>query len=70
MDWKVTQTWSVAVFSDAGNVGNANIFKDLPWSVGTGVRWYSPLGPIRVDVAFPQEGNDSWRLHISMGPDL
>lgn len=70
MDWKVTQTWSVAVFSDAGNVGNDNLLKDLPWSVGTGVRWYSPLGPIRVDVAFPQEGDDTWRLHISMGPDL
>jgi len=38
--------------------------------VGFGARWYSPIGPIRVDLAFPQTGDNLFRLHISMGPDL
>ena len=39
--------------------------------VGVGVRWYSPVGPIRVDVAHPLDDPDrDFRLHIVLGPDL
>jgi len=69
-DWRVFGNWSGAVFLDAGNVGEDDLLKDLPWSVGFGVRWYSPVGPIRLDLAFPQKGNDDFRVHVSMGPDL
>lgn len=70
VDWRLTESWSAAVFADAGDVGDDTLLEDLPWSVGLGIRWYSPLGPIRVDVAFPQEQKSGFRLHISMGPDL
>jgi len=70
IDHRLTDHWSVALFTDAGNVGKDNLQRDLPWSVGAGIRWYSPIGPIRLDFAFPQQGNDSFRIHISMGPDL
>jgi translocation and assembly module TamA len=69
-DWRVRERWSAALFTDAGNVGEQNILSNLPWSVGFGVRWYSPVGPIRLDLAFPQEGDNGFRIHISMGPDL
>ena len=69
-DWRVWDVWSLAVFADAGNVGKEDLFKDLPWSIGAGIRWYSPVGPIRLDLAFPQKGGNNFRLHISMGPDL
>jgi translocation and assembly module TamA len=35
------------------------------------VRWYSPLGPIRIDVAHPlDDPNTDYRFHITLGPDL
>lgn len=68
-DYRVYGGWSVAAFIDTGNS-----FRDfgnmaLKESAGLGVRWLSPIGPIRLDVA---KGLDSggFRLHITMGPDL
>jgi translocation and assembly module TamA len=69
-DWRIRERWSGAVFVDAGNVGEGDLTRDLPWSLGFGARWYSPMGPIRVDLAFPQQGGNDFRLHVSMGPDL
>lgn len=69
-DWRIFGRWSGAVFMDAGNVGESDLLKDVPWSLGAGVRWYSPVGPVRLDLAFPQNGSSDFRVHISMGPDL
>jgi translocation and assembly module TamA len=69
-DYLVHSNWRVAVFSDAGNAfNNTNDFK-FKRSAGLGVRWLSPVGPIRIDIAHPFDGVDSFRLHITMGPDL
>lgn len=67
---KVAERWRTAVFTDTGRAFNQ---QDENWhkSVGAGVRWLSPVGQIRVDLAFPI--NDSvkgWRLHIFIGPPL
>lgn len=43
------------VFFDAGNVfgkDDSYSFKDIPRSAGAGVRWYSPLGPIRIEYGY------------------
>lgn len=43
------------VFFDAGNVfaeDQQYTFSDIPRSAGVGVRWYSPIGPIRVEYGF------------------
>jgi translocation and assembly module TamA len=44
----------------------------LKAGVGGGIRWFSPLGPIRLDVAVPldRDAPDSFRIHITLGPDL
>lgn len=69
VDWLFKPNWSAALFVDAG-VADRGSVGPVDWSVGIGSRWYSPLGPIRVDVALPQTGDDTFRLHISLGPDL
>ncbi len=58
-----------AVFVDAGNA--ASRWQDYRPVVGygAGVRWRSPVGPLRVDVARAQE-TGKWRLHFSVGITL
>ena len=70
-DQRVFDNWSVAAFVDTGNAFDS--FKDLSLKtgVGAGIRWYSPLGPIRLDVGVPlDDAPDSFRIHITLGPDL
>jgi translocation and assembly module TamA len=69
IDFSVRPGWLGAVFYDTGNsfadFGNMQ----LKHSLGIGARWLSPIGPIRVDVA-RSISDRSFRLHITMGPDL
>lgn len=38
------------LFFDAGNAYNSNILPtELRYSVGAGIRWYSPMGPLRLE---------------------
>jgi translocation and assembly module TamA len=71
-DARVFNNWSAAVFVDSGNAFNSFSAMSLKTSVGAGIRWYSPLGPVRFDVAVPldRDAPDSYRIHISLGPDL
>lgn len=69
-DFLVRNNWRVAVFADSGNAFNRNSDFDWQTSAGIGLRWLSPIGPVRVDLAHPLDGDESFRLHITMGPDL
>jgi len=70
-DQQVFGNWSVAAFVDVGNAFNSFSSTSLKTGVGAGVRWYSPLGPIRFDVGVPTgDAPDSFRIHITLGPDL
>jgi translocation and assembly module TamA len=55
-----------ALFVDAGNAANG--FDEIEPFVGAGagLRWRSPVGPLRLDLAWGQEVRD-WRLHFSVG---
>lgn len=66
------ENWAAAVFVDAGNAFNDASSVDLQVGAGAGVRWFSPVGPIRFDIAFPfsTDAPDDFRLHISLSPDL
>jgi len=67
---EVKPKWSVAVFADYGNAFTEHEF-DGRTGAGLGARWRSPLGPVRIDVAWPVHDRDNGaRLHISLGPDL
>ena len=43
--------WRAAVFSDVGNAYDKDFSNPTEYGVGVGVRWASPIGPIRIDVA-------------------
>ena len=62
--------WSAAIFFDDGNA--MNTFRDpLKQGAGIGMRWRTPIGQIRVDVAeaLSVPGHPK-RFHITIGPDL
>ncbi|OEY68032.1 hypothetical protein BG841_11705 [Marinobacter sp. X15-166B] len=63
--------WRVAAFYDAGNAIN-NLNDPLASGAGVGVRWISPVGPLRLDIAkgLNPDFGGGWRLHFSMGPEL
>lgn len=67
-DYTFRQNWRAALFYDNGNAFNEFNDIDIKQSVGFGLRWLSPIGPLRVDFAFPTD--DGFRFHITMGPDL
>lgn len=66
----VIDKWSVAAFYDVGNAFD-NFSDPLKQGAGLGVRWQSPVGLVRVDVATAlSEDNYPIRLHVTVGPDL
>jgi translocation and assembly module TamA len=72
IDYVFRPDWSAALFVDTGNAFNTDQI-DLKVGAGFGIRWQSPIGPIRVDLGFPvdePDADDTWRLHFSLGPDL
>jgi len=70
-NYRFRDRWSTALFVDGGRAFN-NF--DEPYSVGAGVgiRWQSPVGPFRLDIAMPISDTDERdvRFHLSLGPDL
>jgi translocation and assembly module TamA len=55
-----------ALFIDAGRAGNNFGALKPAIGYGAGVRWRSPVGPLRMDVAWGQELR-KFRLHFSVG---
>ncbi|NWB94028.1 autotransporter assembly complex protein TamA [Pseudomonas agarici] len=68
--YSVADKWRVATFVDQGNSFNSLDFPSLKTGVGIGVRWVSPVGPIRLDLAHALDDPGGIRLHFSMGPEL
>jgi len=41
------------IFYDAGNTWNGNYYlDDLRMTCGAGIRWYSPIGPLRLEYGY------------------
>jgi len=72
IDHQIATNWSLAAFIDSGNAYDRLADFDSATGIGAGIRWYSLLGPIRVDVAVPLDNSapDDYRVHITLGPDL
>ncbi|AIR90944.1 autotransporter assembly complex protein TamA [Pseudomonas cremoricolorata] len=68
--YSLTEKWRVATFIDQGNAFNTPDFSNLKTGVGFGVRWVSPIGPLRLDLAKALDDDGGIRLHFSMGPEL
>jgi translocation and assembly module TamA len=69
---EVVDNWALAVFIDSGNAYDEFRNFETATGIGFGIRWFSPLGPVRFDLAFPQASDapDNYRIHITLGPDL
>ena len=64
--------FGVVPFIDAGIVSEElfSEFSTLRWGGGLGLRYFSPVGPIRVDVAVPvnrRDEDDAFQLYLSIG---
>ncbi|WP_006786805.1 autotransporter assembly complex protein TamA [Thiorhodospira sibirica] len=69
-EYPLVKDFSAAVFVDGGNAFERLDEFDARYGVGAGIRWRSPIGPIRIDIAHPTDSTDHFRLHLSMGADL
>jgi translocation and assembly module TamA len=70
---KITDTIGVVTFFEGGSVFDTrypDLSEGLFWGTGAGVRYYTPIGPLRFDVAFPLErrnSDDFFQFYISLG---
>lgn len=70
---KITDTIGIANFIEGGNVYDRSIpdfGKKLFWGTGIGLRYYSPIGPVRFDIATPLNRRSSdgiVQVYISLG---
>ncbi|MBV8742650.1 MAG: BamA/TamA family outer membrane protein, partial [Sinobacteraceae bacterium] len=75
---RIGTNFGTAVFLDGGQVSrNLNVLNStIRFGTGAGVRYYTPIGPIRLDFAVPlnkrpsrpgQVGDDSFEVYIGLG---
>ncbi|GAB4266594.1 MAG: autotransporter assembly complex family protein [Methylomicrobium sp.] len=66
----IDDAWGVAAFVDAGNAYN-DFDIDVKIGAGVGLRWISPVGPLRIDFAVPfHESGSSFQIHFAAGTQL
>lgn len=72
--FRINREYGVAIFGDGGGAfsgRNPSDREDYFWGAGAGLRYFTPIGPIRADVAVPlerREGVDSlFQIYISLG---
>lgn len=69
---KATDTIGVVAFADAGAVGPRATpdFSDMRFGAGLGLRYYTALGPLRLDAAIPlnrRPGDSSFAVYAGIG---
>jgi translocation and assembly module TamA len=68
--WRFLEKWGIAAFYDTGNAMES-FSGSLERGAGVGLRWVSPIGPIRADAAWAlSEPGRPVRFHLTVGPDL
>ncbi len=62
--------WGMAAFVDSGSAFDGRT-PDWRTGVGVGLRWRSPVGPVRIDIAHGLDHPDSpFTVHLNIGADL
>ena len=69
---RIGKSFGVAAFADAGQVSSSSgpFGGTLRVGAGVGGRYYTPIGPIRLDVAVPLNkppGGDTFELYVGLG---
>jgi len=72
--YKITETIGCVAFVDGGTAYEAtypNFDETIRWGAGPGFRYYTPIGPLRLDIGFPlnkRPGIDSdYQIYVSIG---
>ena len=69
---RITDTIGIVPFFDLGAAFASDVpdFNNLQYSYGIGLRYYTAIGPIRLDLAFPgdaQVAGTNYGLYVSLG---
>nr|WP_281500557.1 autotransporter assembly complex family protein [Kordiimonas marina] len=69
---KVSDTIGIVPFIDGGNVYQKRLatLSGFRWGAGVGVRYYTSVAPVRLDVAMPlnrRDGDPKFAIYISLG---
>ena len=72
--WRINRDYGLVLFGDGGGAFSGRSPTDSEqyfWGTGAGLRYYTPIGPIRLDVAVPLDRRDGiddpFQLYISLG---
>ena len=72
--WKLSDPFGAALFLDGGQVMNNTLpdpGENLAWGAGFGLRYFTELGPLRLDFGFPLNPDDHiespFQVYISIG---
>lgn len=72
--WRINQEFGAVAFGDGGRAFEGrkpSDFENYFWALGGGIRYYTPIGPIRMDLAIPLERRDGvddpFQVHVSLG---
>lgn len=70
--YNVTGKWWGAAFVDSGEAVSDIRRSDFKTGAGVGVRWESPVGPVKLDFALPIADDEKHDLqfYIGLGPEL
>nr|WP_193387552.1 autotransporter assembly complex family protein [Erwinia piriflorinigrans] len=70
--YNVTGKWWSAVFIDSGEAVNDIKQSNVKTGAGVGVRWQSPVGPIKLDIAraIGDQDKRDIQFYIGLGPEL
>lgn len=66
---RITDSIGVVGFVDYGMVSVEPTFQDGNWHGGAGIgaRYYTPIGPVRLDVAVPTTGESGFGVYVGIG---
>lgn len=71
--FRLTETFGIVPFVDGGMVYESSLpdwGRNLSWGVGLGFRYYTLIGPIRLDIATPlqdRDNNKAFQIYLSIG---
>ncbi len=68
--YRIYGKWWGAIFYDYGDAFNNR--PEWKQGAGFGIRWISPLGPLRLDFAWGLDSDpgDQFKIHFTLGPEL
>jgi len=68
-NYQFSPSWRAALFVDGGTSTN-DFSEDINVGAGVGIRWLTPVGPIRIDHAWAITDNNNTRLSVTIGPEI